>query len=204
MYTPPAAIDHRNWHRTRVLVLNATSQALCEVPAERAVGLVAIGAADSLADHAPAVPIRSQYLTVPLPETVRLREYVYVPRTDAEHGRTTYAGVLRRDRNTCGYCAARTAAAVDHVVPIGRGGTHGWANLVACCAPCARRKADRTPEEAGMTLLWQPTVPTHIDRAQHRIRRRLATIGHGTAAARRDGAPDRGRAHRTSVSSTAA
>jgi 5-methylcytosine-specific restriction endonuclease McrA len=30
---------------------------------------------------------------------------------------------------------------------------------VAACSPCNARKADRTPEEAGMTLQLVPFVP---------------------------------------------
>ncbi|GAA4471212.1 HNH endonuclease [Rhodococcus olei] len=174
----PATVDARTWHRTRVLVLNLTYQALCEVPAERAVTLLAIGAAESVADHDPTVPIRSQRTVIPLPVTVRLLEYVYVPyaRTVTDCSRAGYAGVFRRDRNSCAYCASPVATTIDHVLPRSRGGTNSWSNLVACCRTCNQRKADRTPEEAGMTLLWEPKVPGHIDKAQQRIWRRLAAL----------------------------
>ncbi|CRK49486.1 conserved hypothetical protein [Rhodococcus sp. RD6.2] len=178
MRTPPVTVHSRNWQRSRVLVLNATFQALCEVPAERAVTLVAIGAAESVADHEPRVPIRAQHLEIPLPVTIRLFEYVYVPHTATvtDTSRATYAGVFRRDRHSCAYCADQAATTIDHVVPRSRGGTNSWANLVACCRPCNQRKADRTPQEAGMALLWEPKVPNHIEKAQHRIWRRLAAI----------------------------
>ncbi|MGW0172780.1 HNH endonuclease [Rhodococcus sp. NPDC003322] len=178
MRTPPTTVDTSTWHRTRVLVLNATYQALCEVPAERAVTLLAVGAAESVADHDPAVPIRSQHTVIPLPATIRLLEYVYVPhvRTVTDHSHATYAGVFRRDRHSCAYCASPVATTIDHVLPRSRGGANSWSNLVACCRPCNQRKADRTPEEAGMSLLWEPKVPNHIDKAQDRIWRRLAAV----------------------------
>ncbi|EME19571.1 HNH endonuclease [Rhodococcus triatomae] len=178
MRAPPDTVDSRNWHRTRVLVLNATFQVLCEAPAERAVALVAIGAAESVVDHEPRVPIRSQHAEIALPVTIRLFEYVYVPHavTVTDSARATYAGVFRRDRHSCAYCADRAATTIDHVVPRSRGGANSWANLVACCGPCNQRKADRTPEEAGMALLWEPKVPNHIEKAQQRIWRRLAAI----------------------------
>lgn len=177
MHTPPPTVDTRTWHRTRVLVLNSTHQVLCEVPAERAVTLLAVGAADTVVEHEPAVPIRSKHRTIMLPNTIRLIDYVYVPhtRTATDRSRASYAGIFRRDHNSCGYCAT-PATTIDHVVPRSRGGGNSWANLVACCRPCNQRKADRTPEEAGMTLLWQPAVPNHIDKAQQRIWRRLAAI----------------------------
>ena len=36
-------------------------------------------------------------------------------------------------------------------------------NLVTACAVCNGRKADRTPEEAGMPLLYLPYVPTRFE-----------------------------------------
>lgn len=45
----------------------------------------------------------------------------------------------------------------------GAGGRDGWLNTVASCAEDNHRKADRTPEEAGMPLLRQPFVPSPAD-----------------------------------------
>lgn len=57
----------------------------------------------------------------------------------------------------CCYCG-RVGGHVelDHILPRSRGGTSAWANLTLACALCNRRKGDRTPEEAGMTLLLKP------------------------------------------------
>lgn len=49
---------------------------------------------------------------------------------------------------------------VDHIIPVSRGGSDLYANLVAACRPCNTRKADMTVEEAGMTLLGEP-MPGH-------------------------------------------
>jgi 5-methylcytosine-specific restriction endonuclease McrA len=81
--------------------------------------------------------------------------------------------VLRRDKNTCGYCGD-FATTVDHVLPRSRGGPNSWANLIAACLTCNQLKADATPEEAGMALLWQPRVPTPSAATQRRIWRELA------------------------------
>ena len=48
----------------------------------------------------------------------------------------------------------------DHVLPISRGGTSTWLNTVTACGSCNGRKANRTPAEAGMRLLFEPWVPT--------------------------------------------
>lgn len=67
-----------------------------------------------------------------------------------------------RDRHRCAYCGRR-ATTVDHVVPRSRGGQDTWLNTVAACASDNHRKADRTPEQAGMRLLVRPFEPTPAD-----------------------------------------
>ncbi|WP_216894077.1 HNH endonuclease [Nocardia alni] len=165
-----AAPNSDNWIRTDVLVLNASYEALTEIDAERAVVLLITGAAETVAAREPHFPIRSKHLEIALPETIRLLRYVYLEHRVLVHdeSRATLAAVLRRDDNRCGYCAG-WARTVDHIRPRSRGGPNTWANLIAACAPCNTRKADRTPEEAGMRLLWEPKAPTDMARAQRRV-----------------------------------
>ncbi|WP_405163622.1 HNH endonuclease [Nocardia sp. NBC_01499] len=172
----PAALTADNWIHTAVLVLNASYEALTEISAYRAVVLLVAGAAESIADRAPHFQIRSQHHELLLPETIRLLRYVYIEHTALVHdeSRATLAAVLRRDNHRCGYCAA-WARTVDHIRPRSRGGPNTWSNLVACCGPCNTTKADRTPEEAGMRLLWQPKAPNHQVKQQRRIWKQLAT-----------------------------
>ncbi len=94
----------------------------------------------------------------PWPRVIRLIRYVaatwmYRP---AGYSRD---GVLRRDRRRCAYCG-RHASTVDHLLPRSRGGGWTWSNTVAACETCNHRKANRTPDEAGMTLLVRPFTPT--------------------------------------------
>lgn len=67
-----------------------------------------------------------------------------------------------RDRGRCGYCG-RPGDTMDHIVPKSRGGPATWTNAVVACRACNARKADRTPEEAGMPLLRAPFAPTFLD-----------------------------------------
>lgn len=94
----------------------------------------------------------------PWPKVVRLLRYVYV-RWANHVPRFTRAGMLKRDKHTCRYCRKR-ADTVDHVLPESRGGPTSWLNCVAACSACNGRKGDRTPEKAGMPLLWEPYIPT--------------------------------------------
>jgi hypothetical protein len=72
------------------------------------------------------------------------------------------ARVFYRDNYTCQYCNTRKPQrelTLDHVFPKSRGGKDTWENLTTACKKCNNKKADRTPEEAGMTLLSTPTKP---------------------------------------------
>ncbi|SUA43677.1 HNH endonuclease [Nocardia africana] len=172
----PLAPD--NWIHAPVLVLNASYEALTDIGADRAVVLVISGAAETVAERQPRFPIRSKHLEIALPQTIRLLRYVYLEHSVLVHdeSRATLAGVLRRDRHRCGYCAG-WARTVDHIRPRSRGGPNTWNNLIAACGPCNTRKADRTPDEAGMRLLWEPKAPTDLQRRQRRIWKDLVATG---------------------------
>jgi hypothetical protein len=76
------------------------------------------------------------------------------------------AKLLRRDRHTCAYCGLVHEPRIlqaEHIVPASRGGATSWMNLVTACAACNGRKADRTPEQAGMPLVYLPYVPSRFE-----------------------------------------
>lgn len=141
------------------LVLNASFEPLSTVTLNRAVVLVLSDKAVVEQAH-PGLRVRAAAVEIPVPRVIRLCRYVRVPfRRRAPWSRR---GVLVRDQHRCAYCGKR-ATTVDHVVPRAQGGTDSWLNTVASCAMDNHRKADRTPEEAGMPLLRQPFEPTPAD-----------------------------------------
>ncbi len=74
--------------------------------------------------------------------------------------------LFRRDRMTCAYCGQRFQERdlqCEHIHPQSRGGRWTWMNLVTACGGCNGRKADRTPEEARMPLLYLPYVPSRFE-----------------------------------------
>ena len=74
--------------------------------------------------------------------------------------------LLRRDRMTCAYCGQdfrERDLQCEHILPESRGGAWSWMNLVTACAWCNGRKADRTPEEARMPLMYLPYVPSRFE-----------------------------------------
>lgn len=51
--------------------------------------------------------------------------------------------VFERDGRECTYCGATDDLAVDHVVPLARGGTNDLGNLTPACRPCNSSKRDK-------------------------------------------------------------
>ncbi|GAA2183916.1 HNH endonuclease [Brooklawnia cerclae] len=139
---------------TNVLVLNADDTALHTVSVKHAIGMLV----REVAIVEEASPGRTIGV-FPVPTTLRLTRYVKTGFLYAKEPGWTKRGVLRRDSWRCAYCGER-ADTVDHVVPSSRGGTNTWHNTVACCHTCNSHKANHTPDEAGMRLLWQPFAPT--------------------------------------------
>ena len=71
-----------------------------------------------------------------------------------------------RDEHLCMYCGRQfhgLKLTRDHLVPLSRGGTDCWSNVVAACRGCNHAKGSRTPEEAGMALLAVPYVPNRAE-----------------------------------------
>ena len=93
------------------------------------------------------------------PVIVRLNYWVEIPHRKAPdlYSRASRTDILRRDGWTCAYCG-QYGNTVDHIYPESRGGGWTWGNLVAACVTCNGRKDNLTPEEAGMRLLWDPSV----------------------------------------------
>ncbi|GGQ24316.1 HNH endonuclease [Streptomyces roseolilacinus] len=141
------------------LVLNASFEPLSTVSLHRAVVLVLQDKAVVEQAH-PGLRLRAAEVELPVPRVIRLCRYVRVP--FRRHAPWSRRGVLVRDQHRCAYCGRR-ATTVDHVVPRSQGGADSWLNTVASCAEDNHRKADRTPQEAGMPLLHQPFVPSPAD-----------------------------------------
>ncbi|MCB9134195.1 MAG: HNH endonuclease [Anaerolineales bacterium] len=151
---------------TPVLLLNASYEPLSVITHQRAVSLLLRERVEPATDQ--ILPIRGVTSIFHLPTVVRLRRYIQIPR----HGITwSKKAVLQRDGYCCIYCGVRPGDwqgnvrlsrrefTVDHILPRSRGGGDTWHNTACACQTCNQHKGNRTPEEAGMPLLWQPDVP---------------------------------------------
>ena len=71
--------------------------------------------------------------------------------------------LFARDRQVCAYCGGRfdfDELTREHIVPVSRGGQDTWMNCITACRACNGHKGNRKPEEARMSLLFLPYVPS--------------------------------------------
>jgi 5-methylcytosine-specific restriction endonuclease McrA len=151
----------------RALILNASWEALHFTPDIEAFIMVYKGIAEIIdLDGKPSV-WEGQELTSPgrlwpCPATIRLKTRV---NKKWRAPRFRKKVLFNRDNWQCQYCRMTlnwTSVTIDHVQPRSRGGGTTWKNCVASCKACNKRKADRTPAEAGMPLIKQPGEPSPL------------------------------------------
>ncbi len=85
--------------------------------------------------------------------------------------------LFQRDRDVCAYCGRSfsfESLTREHIVPVSRGGKDSWMNCITACKTCNGHKGNRLPEEARMTLLFLPYVPSLHEDMILRGRRILA------------------------------
>lgn len=110
--------------------------------------------------------IRSQHLAIVPPEVVVLTAYEGRGERSVVFSRKN---IFKRDRYTCQYCGDQPGPeelTIDHVMPRSRGGTSTWENCLLACVACNKRKADKTPAEAGMPMRKVPKKPSWKTLAQ--------------------------------------
>ena len=157
------------------LALNASFEPLTMVPMRRALRLVIDGKAEIVESDSGRV-VRSERMTMPRPAVIRLTRFVHVPRRFRRQVTNTF--LFARDHYRCQYCGRhqaelkpREALTRDHLIPISRGGSNEWTNVVAACSPCNARKGNRLVAEIGMHPLTIPVEPhfVHLSWAVRRL-----------------------------------
>jgi 5-methylcytosine-specific restriction endonuclease McrA len=103
--------------------------------------------------------IQTTSLRLRVPEVIVLSNYDALPESAVTFSRRN---IFKRDHYVCQYCHKQPGMdelTIDHIVPRSHGGVSSWDNCVLACIGCNKRKADRTPKEAGMKLLKTPIRP---------------------------------------------
>ena len=92
--------------------------------------------------------VKSAYMTVAIPEVIRLTRYDRLPKQDVKF---TRQNIYEHYGFTCCYCGhvGKTSELnLDHVQPKSVGGKTTWDNIVLSCIPCNTAKDDRAIGEA--------------------------------------------------------
>ena len=143
---------------SKVLLLNNENEPLNITSWRRAVVLLIKGKAEyieKIYELEKSIKIGETYI----PRTIKLTYNVAIPKLELPFSREN---IFARDKNTCQYCGKvfpTTQLTLDHVFPKSRGGEDDWENIVTCCKHCNQKKADKTPREANMPLLNEPSKP---------------------------------------------
>lgn len=99
---------------------------------------------------------------VTIPKIIILCRYDKVPK---KRPKITRKGIWLRDQGICQYTGKKIShneGNIDHVIPKSKGGATDWTNCVLAHKKVNAKKADRTPEEAGLKLIRQPFVPKEL------------------------------------------
>lgn len=141
-----------------VLVLNAGYEPLHRVSVKHAIKMIVreVAVIEEASEE-------ETFGIFPVPTVLRLVRYVKLSWRSGKP-RFSKHKLFERDRHQCAYCG-KAASTVDHVVPRSRGGLTSWENTVASCLKCNHKKANRTPDEAGMKLHVKPFIPSWHDLA---------------------------------------
>ena len=151
----------------RTLVLSQGYEPVKVITWQRAITLLFLGKVEVLEeyDH----DIHAVSIIIKVPAVVRLLRAF---RRHAKPVKFSRVNIYARDNYKCQYCARKASISdltYDHVVPRSQGGMTEWTNIVTCCYLCNRKKGGRTPQEAGMRLLANPTQPNWVPAVAIRI-----------------------------------
>lgn len=141
----------------QVLLLNQSYEPILTIGWKKAISMFFLGKVEVVKEY--EREIHSKHLTIKIPAVVRLLNSFKRYKKKVRFNRMN---VIARDNRKCQYCGKSFfpgELTLDHVIPRAKGGKTSWKNIVSCCSSCNVKKADRTPEEAGMRLIKQPITP---------------------------------------------
>jgi 5-methylcytosine-specific restriction endonuclease McrA len=144
-----------------VLLLNQSYAPHKIINWEKAVTLTYLGKAE-VVETTDELIYHSEKYTIYMPSIIRLIKPLGRFKHEVKFSRI---GVYTRDNFTCLYCGVQKPIKelnFDHVIPRYLGGKTVWHNVVTSCYVCNFKKANRTPEQAGMQLIRKPYKPKNL------------------------------------------
>jgi 5-methylcytosine-specific restriction endonuclease McrA len=106
--------------------------------------------------------VRTSHLVIKAPAVIRLVNAISRRKQRVKYGKLS---IFARDRWICQYCGSKAGTedlTRDHVLPRAQGGKSCWENVVTACRGCNSKKANRTPQQAGLRLRQQPVKPAWV------------------------------------------
>lgn len=98
-----------------------------------------------------------------IPSIIKINRFIKHQNYNVKFSRKN---LFLRDNYTCQYCGKQyhtNKLTYDHVIPRSKwkqkSSPTSWGNIVTACHICNRQKADRTPNQANMSLLFEPKQP---------------------------------------------
>ena len=161
----------------RTLLLSQSYEPVAAISWQRAMCLIMLGKAEVVEEY--ETRVRSAKASFGMPAVVRLTEAF---RRHKKRVKFSKQNVYARDHWKCLYCGQRFDVGeltYDHVLPRSRGGRTCWENIVTSCKECNARKADRTPQEAGMRLSKIPERPDWVSIINIRSQKSIPEIWKG-------------------------
>lgn len=117
--------------------------------------------------------IKTPSLNIAAPQIILLSNYDDIYRTTVKFSSLE---VFKRDGFICAYCnqkKRREDLSIDHIIPQSKKGPTNWLNCVTSCTKCNNFKGNRSLQESGLKLHFNPTIPKwspviHI-KPEHRL-----------------------------------
>lgn len=112
-----------------------------------------------------------------VPSVVVLKHYMNSTNKAAKYSKNN---IYARDLCVCQYCGKKTEKGnrtVDHVIPKSLWSKkrynfqlNSFENVVTCCQSCNEYKGNRTPQQAGMTLINSPKKITRSEIYKNKLK----------------------------------
>jgi 5-methylcytosine-specific restriction endonuclease McrA len=149
-----------------IVVLNNSYLPIARTTVEKAIVLLVLNKAITIKESDQV--IRSQYLTINIPEVIVLKDVSYIHRIPVAYSKKA---VFRRDNYTCQMCGTteRYSLTLEHLVPKSRWEEvskarelhyklNSWQNTCCLCNSCNRKKSDKLPEEINWNYIAKEPI----------------------------------------------
>lgn len=158
-----------------IILTNIAMEPIKKISWEKAAIMIATGTAENLISSDVVKTVHSPSITIDIHKVIYVPKYIRLENNWNDIPITTIApkrAILERDNKICAYCLSY-GDTVDHIVPKSRGGDSSYGNLITCCRSCNSKKANMTPEEANMKLLYQPKAYNHSKKKYEEMQKYL-------------------------------